>query len=90
MNVRIPTKLVTHTATLKSLSDLSLVLEIQGKHEAAEEINRRGLEGYGKALGTMHLWTLVSMNNLAMVLRDQRNSWSGSGDYCSLRRYFVR
>jgi len=54
MNVRISTKLVTHTARLKSLSDLSLVLEIQGKHEAAEEMNRRGLEGYGKALGTMH------------------------------------
>ncbi len=59
------------TATLSSLSLLALVLRYQGKYEAAEEMNRRALEGREKVLGVEHPDTLTSVSNLASVLRDQ-------------------
>jgi hypothetical protein len=34
-----------HPSTLTSVSNLALVLQNQGKYEAAEEMNRRALEG---------------------------------------------
>ena len=56
------------TTTLDSLSLLALVLRYQGKYEAAEEMNRRALEGYKKVLGVEHPSTLTSVSNLALVL----------------------
>src|SRR5436305_1245754 len=41
----------TDSATLDSLVMLALVLSDQGKYEAAEEMNRRALEGREKVLG---------------------------------------
>ncbi|KAI9781829.1 MAG: hypothetical protein M1816_002179, partial [Peltula sp. TS41687] len=60
-----------HPDTLTSVSNLAGVLQHQGKYEAAEEMNRRALEGYEKALGKEHPHTLTSVSNLAGVLQDQ-------------------
>ncbi len=57
--------------TLDSLSLLASVLQYQGKYEAAEEMNRRALEGREKVLGVEHPSTLTSVDNLASVLRYQ-------------------
>ena len=54
-----------HPDTLASMNDLVLVLESQGKYEAAEEVHRRALELYKKVLGAEHPHTLTSTNNLA-------------------------
>ena len=48
-----------------------LVLHCHGKYEAAEEMNRRALEGYEKVLGVEHPSILTSVNNLATMLRYQ-------------------
>ena len=56
------------TARLSGLGLLALVLRGQGKYEAAEEMNRRALEGYEKVLGVEHPHILTSVNNLASVL----------------------
>jgi tetratricopeptide (TPR) repeat protein len=45
--------------------------ESQGSYDAAEEMNRRALGGYKKALGKEHPDTLVSVSNLAVVLTRQ-------------------
>ena len=58
--------------TLISLSLLALVLQDQGNYKAAEEMNRRALDGKEKVLGVEHPETLTSVGNLALVLRDQR------------------
>jgi tetratricopeptide (TPR) repeat protein len=42
-----------------------------GSYNIAEEMNHRALEGFEKALGKEHPNTLKSINNLALVLRDQ-------------------
>ncbi|KAK4890549.1 hypothetical protein LTR49_028725, partial [Elasticomyces elasticus] len=71
-----------HPDTLKSVSkmatvllsqgnNLAQVLQCQGKYEAAEEMNRRALKGYEKALGPEHPHTLTSVSNLAQVLQCQ-------------------
>jgi hypothetical protein len=38
-----------------------------GKYEAAEEMNRRALEGYEKVLGKEHPDTLTSLSDMASV-----------------------
>ncbi|KAK3613079.1 hypothetical protein LTR22_028314, partial [Elasticomyces elasticus] len=43
----------------------------QGQYKAAEEMNRRALKGYEKALGPEHPSTLTSVSNLALVLKSQ-------------------
>jgi Tetratricopeptide repeat len=43
----------------------------KGNYNAAEEMNRRALEGYKKARGVEHSDTLASMDNLALVLLNQ-------------------
>jgi len=63
-----------HPDTLTSVSNLALVLLHQGKHEAAEEMNRRALEGREKALGKEHPDTLTSVSNLADVLQYQEST----------------
>jgi tetratricopeptide (TPR) repeat protein len=50
-----------HPDTLTSVSNLALVLSDQGKYEAAEEANRRALEGREKVLGKEHPNTLISV-----------------------------
>jgi hypothetical protein len=45
------------------------VLRVQGKYEEAEEVHRRGLAGYGKALRADHLNTLTKVDNLTAVLQ---------------------
>jgi tetratricopeptide (TPR) repeat protein len=58
--------------TLEDHSDeVTSVLRGQGKYKQAEEMNRRALEGYEKALGKEHPATLTSVSNLALVLRNQ-------------------
>jgi tetratricopeptide (TPR) repeat protein len=47
------------------------VLQLQGRYEEAETLNRRALEGWEKELGEDHPNTLISVNNLASVLQDQ-------------------
>jgi Flp pilus assembly protein TadD len=59
-----------HPDTLTSIN-LAVVLEGQGKYEAAEMMHRRALELREKVLGPKHPDTLGSMNNLAFVLRLQ-------------------
>src|SRR6266480_144644 len=60
-----------HPSALTSVSNLASVLGAQGKYEAAEEMNRRALEGYEKVLGKDHPSTLMSVNSLALALRAQ-------------------
>jgi hypothetical protein len=55
-------------ASLTSVSNLTSVLEYQGKYKAAEEMNRRAPAGYEKVLGVEHPETLTSVSNLAAVL----------------------
>lgn len=43
----------------------------QGDYLAAEEMNRRAMEGYEKALGEEHADTLTSVSDLAEVLHAQ-------------------
>jgi hypothetical protein len=44
------------------------VLQYQRKYEAAEEMNRRALEGKEKTLGKEHPDTLASLNGLTQSL----------------------
>ncbi|KAI4126843.1 MAG: hypothetical protein LQ347_004817, partial [Umbilicaria vellea] len=60
------------TVTLDSLSLLAFVLTCQGKYEAAEKENRQALDGYDKVLGDEHPDTLISVYNLACLLRIQK------------------
>ena len=60
------------TTTLDSLSLLGSVLQDQGKYEAAEEMNRRALEGREKVLGVEHPDTLTSVYNLAYLFHHQQ------------------
>ena len=60
-----------HSDTLTSMSNLVGLLQYQSKYEAAEEMNRRVLEGRKKALGKEHPDTLTSVSSLAQVLEDQ-------------------
>ena len=46
------------------------MLRDQGQYEAAEEMDRRALEGREKVLGVQHLDTLISVNHLALMLQD--------------------
>ena len=48
-----------HPDALGSVSNLASVLRDQGKCEAAEEMNRRALDGCEKALGKEHPNTLT-------------------------------
>jgi Tfp pilus assembly protein PilF len=47
-------QMAQHPSTLTSVSNLALVLQDQGKHEAAEEMHRRALVGDVKVLGVEH------------------------------------
>ena len=67
------------TKTLDSLTLHGLVLQSQGKYEAAEQISRRALEGTEKVLGVEHPRTLISVNNLASVLQEQEKYETAEG-----------
>lgn len=53
------------------MSNLALVLQLQGKYKESEELNWQSLEGKLEELGWQHPSTLTSMNNLALVLQHQ-------------------
>jgi hypothetical protein len=59
----------SYSSSMTSVSNLALVFRYQGKYEEAEEMNRRALEGSEKVLGMEHPSTLISVSNLAGVLR---------------------
>ena len=63
---------IEHPDTLTSVSNLVLVLQYQGKYEAAEEMNRRALEGYENVLGVEHPNTLTSVYCLAYLLHQRK------------------
>ena len=63
--------LLSTVRPLCSVGDLAAQLRNQGKHDEAEAMNRRALDGYEKVLGEEHPYTLTSVSNLASVLRDQ-------------------
>ena len=69
VEIKITEEVVTTAATKEeALSALNLhasMLGRQGKYEAAEEMNRRVLEGREKVLGKEHPDTLSRLNNLA-------------------------
>src|SRR5207248_9178334 len=54
--LKVRTEFLGHTdsATLASLTMLAVLLRDQGKYEAAEEVNRRALEGREKGVGRAH------------------------------------
>ena len=56
---------------LNAASKFATFFTRQGRYEAAEEMARRALDGYEKALGVEHPATLTSANNLALVLQYQ-------------------
>jgi tetratricopeptide (TPR) repeat protein len=60
-----------HPDTLTSVSNLALILQYQGKYEAAEEMNRRALEERKKMLKMEYLDTLTSVSNLALAFKYQ-------------------
>jgi tetratricopeptide (TPR) repeat protein len=60
-----------HPDALTSMSELALVLDMQGKYEEAEGMNRQTLARREKVLGPDHPDTLTSMGNLAGVLDRQ-------------------
>ena len=63
---------VEHPDTLTSVNNLASVLRDQGKYEAAEEMNRRALEGREKVLGVEHPDTLTSVYSLAYLFHHQQ------------------
>ena len=58
---------------LHSLSDLAVVHLRQERYEAAEEMNRRALEGREKVLGNKHPDTLTSVYCLAHLLHQKKD-----------------
>jgi hypothetical protein len=52
------------------MNNMARMLGNQGKYEQAEEMYRRALRLWETVLGKEHLFTLTSMGNLAVVLRD--------------------
>lgn len=74
MQARVALQGPEHPETLKSLSNLALVLEEKGDLVGAEALDRRCLEARERSLGVEHPDTLASVNNLANVLDEK-------GDY---------
>lgn len=60
-----------HSATLKILGALTIVLRDQGRYIEAENLNRRALEDIEKLLGPEHPSTLRYVENLALILVKQ-------------------
>lgn len=60
-----------HTLTLRTVNNLGLLYEDQGKLAEAEEMYQRALQGYEKALGPDHTSTLSIINNLTPIYADQ-------------------
>jgi hypothetical protein len=60
------------------MDNLGAVLRGQGKYEAAEEMHRRALKLYEKALGPKHPATLASMNNPGQIRGGGRDIPAGA------------
>jgi Tfp pilus assembly protein PilF len=59
-----------HTLTLKTVNNLGLVYQDQGKLATAEQMLERALQGKEKALGAKHISTLNIVNNLGVLYQD--------------------
>ncbi|PWW77879.1 hypothetical protein C7212DRAFT_176537, partial [Tuber magnatum] len=72
-----------HAKTLSRVTSLAGVLQLQGKCNEAETMDRCALEGCEKVLGPDHANTLASANSLARVLRvrGKSNEWR-PGSWC--------
>jgi hypothetical protein len=53
------------------MNNLALVLSEQEQYSEAEALHRQTLELYKRILGEQHPSTLISINNLASVLKAQ-------------------
>ena len=71
IRIRETTQPKTHPDTLRTMSNLALVLDSQGKYADAEAMNRQTLEIMEEVLGKTYPDTLVTMSNLALVLDSQ-------------------
>ena len=60
-----------HPDALRLMINLAITLKQNGKFNEAEAMLRRCIEIERRVLGREHRWTLLSMNNLANLLRDK-------------------
>ena len=60
-----------HPAVAKSLNNLALLYQVQGKYAEAEPLYKRSLKIREKALGKEHPVVAHSLNNLATVYQAQ-------------------
>ena len=60
-----------HPHTLITFSYLASVLQVQGKYEAVEKMQRQALAELEKVLGVGHPNTLSVVSHLASMLQDQ-------------------
>ena len=56
---------------LDAIACLGLLYSDQGKLDEAEKMYQRALQGYEKALGPEHTWTLDTVNNLGLLYSNQ-------------------
>ena len=61
----------TLLASIKST--LTIALDFSIRYEEAETMNRRALDGRERVLGKEHPYTLMSVDNLAYLLHQQKN-----------------
>jgi hypothetical protein len=74
---------------LMSMNNLAGVLRDQGKYNEAEQMRREVVEGQERVLGKEHPYTLMSMNNLALVLSGSGEVWRGGADSSDGRCWHV-
>ena len=67
-----------HPDTLRSVNNLGVLLQKQGKLEEAEVLSRRVLEGCERVLGVEHRNTVYTRGNLGLLLM-KRGYESGEG-----------
>ena len=60
-----------HPDTLRSISNMAMLLKAQRKLTEAEPLFREALAARRETLGDRHPDTLNSINNMAMLLEDQ-------------------
>src|SRR5262249_15294497 len=63
--------LVVHPEDPLLLNDLALVLEQQGRYTEAEPLFQRAVQGYESSRGSNHPDVATSLNNLALVYKNQ-------------------
>jgi tetratricopeptide (TPR) repeat protein len=61
----------TFEQRLNGASDIAEMLRQQTQYDAAEQVFQRTLQGYEKALGSEHISTLDTINNLGVLYKNQ-------------------